>query len=83
MFALTDRVALVTGSSSGIGKGIARYLASLGARVIVHGLDGLVRSVRLPLQLTRRVGVTVDREPATHFDGDFEQVVRRVEALRS
>src|SRR5262245_33960141 len=36
---LTDRVALVTGSSSGIGKGIAAHLASLGARVVVHGLD--------------------------------------------
>jgi NAD(P)-dependent dehydrogenase (short-subunit alcohol dehydrogenase family) len=36
---LDKKVALVTGSTSGIGRGIAVRLASLGARVIVHGRD--------------------------------------------
>ena len=36
---LADRIALVTGSTSGIGRGIAVRLASLGARVVVHGRD--------------------------------------------
>jgi NAD(P)-dependent dehydrogenase (short-subunit alcohol dehydrogenase family) len=41
---LDGRVALITGSNSGIGAGIARHFASLGARVVVHGLDaGLTR----------------------------------------
>ena len=39
MSSLTDRVALVTGSTSGIGKGIALHLASLGARIVLHGRD--------------------------------------------
>jgi NAD(P)-dependent dehydrogenase (short-subunit alcohol dehydrogenase family) len=36
---LENKVALVTGSTSGIGRGIALRLASLGARVVVHGRD--------------------------------------------
>lgn len=34
---LTDKRALVTGSSSGIGEAIARALARQGARVVIHG----------------------------------------------
>lgn len=39
MALLSDRIALVTGSTSGIGRGIARRFAALGAKVIVHGRD--------------------------------------------
>jgi gluconate 5-dehydrogenase len=38
-FALTDRIALVTGSSRGLGNAIAHGLAEAGARVILHGRD--------------------------------------------
>lgn len=37
MPSLDHKIALVTGSSSGIGRGIAGHFASLGARVVVHG----------------------------------------------
>jgi NAD(P)-dependent dehydrogenase (short-subunit alcohol dehydrogenase family) len=37
---LTGKRALVTGSTSGIGAGIARRLASEGVAVAIHGRDG-------------------------------------------
>jgi len=39
LFDLTGRIALVTGSSRGIGRSIARGLAQAGATIVLHGRD--------------------------------------------
>src|SRR5688572_29146915 len=44
MPSLTNRIALITGSVSGIGRGIAELFASIGAKVVVHGPDAEVAS---------------------------------------
>jgi 3-oxoacyl-[acyl-carrier protein] reductase len=52
MSSLRDQVALVTGSSRGIGAAIAKLYAQHGAKVVVHGRDGAaLSSVRKEIEL--------------------------------
>ncbi|MFO1037899.1 MAG: 3-hydroxybutyrate dehydrogenase [Geminicoccaceae bacterium] len=58
--ALSGRVALVTGSTSGIGLGIAKALAAEGADVMLHGLGDRAAFTALCDDLSARHGVRVD-----------------------
>ena len=52
MSALRDQVALVTGSSRGIGAAIAKLYAQHGAKLVVHGRDGAaLSSIRREIEL--------------------------------
>ena len=52
MSALQDQVALITGSSRGIGAAIAKLYAQHGAKVVVHGRDGAaLSSIRREIEL--------------------------------
>jgi NAD(P)-dependent dehydrogenase (short-subunit alcohol dehydrogenase family) len=65
---LAGKVALVTGSTSGIGRGIAIRLASLGAKVVVHGRDEA--GARLTLAAVAGAGGEGDWRRADLADAD-------------
>ena len=53
------KTALVTGSTSGIGLGIARRLAAGGANVVLNGFGNAAEIETLTAELTKQCGVTV------------------------
>lgn len=62
--ALTGKVALVTGSTSGIGLGIARALAAAGADVVLNGLGVASEIGRTREQIATEFGIKVSYSPA-------------------
>ena len=79
MLKLAEKVSLVTGATSGIGRGIAEYFAALGSHVVVHGRDR--RDWSDGLETVRRVKAAGPQ--AEYFDGDLtsEPVCRALVAF--
>jgi 3-hydroxybutyrate dehydrogenase len=61
---LADKVALVTGSTSGIGLGIARALARAGAAIVLNGFGAVEEITKTRDDLAREYGVKVGYSPA-------------------
>ncbi len=61
---LTGKVSLVTGSTSGIGLGIARALAEAGSAVVLNGLGVGAEIAKTRDQITADFGVKVGYSPA-------------------
>src|SRR6185503_3851192 len=68
---LAGKVSVVTGSTSGIGRGIAEHFGQLGSDIVVHGRDRADG-----LETVRRVEAA--GRDAEYFDGDLtsEEVCR-------
>src|SRR4051794_35177769 len=62
--ALAGKVALVTGSTSGIGLGIARALAAAGADIVLNGLGVAAELDRTREQIAAEFGVKASFSPA-------------------
>lgn len=78
MSSLRDQVALVTGSSRGIGAAIAKSFAQQGAKVVVHGRDGAaLSSIRKEIELAGGRSMQVSGD-VTNFS-DVEAARLRIE----
>lgn len=67
---LSGRTAIITGSNSGIGLGIARELARAGADVVLNSFTDRPEDHALAADLGREFGVTARYIPADMADGD-------------
>ena len=84
MPSLDGKAALITGSTSGIGLGIAEYFAALGARVVIHGLEAdLARSIAARLQADGREAVAIagDLADVAICRGVAHQAIERLGGL--
>ncbi len=72
MAELSGRIALVTGSSSGIGEAIARRFAALGAKVVVNSASSVEAGTRV-----------ADEISGTYVQGDISQAEARDRLLAS
>ena len=61
---LKGKTALVTGSTSGIGLGIATRLAAEGANIVLNGFGDVSQIERLKKELTGKSGIAVTYDPA-------------------
>jgi 3-oxoacyl-[acyl-carrier protein] reductase len=78
MSSLRDQVALITGSSRGIGAAIAKSSAQQGAKVVVHGRDGAaLSSIRKEIELAGGRSMQVSGD-VTNFT-DVEAARLRIE----
>jgi 3-hydroxybutyrate dehydrogenase len=74
---LEGKVALVTGSTGGIGRAIARSLARQGVTIAIHGLGDPVKTERFRTSLEGEFGIRV-----VYVDGNLENAADAVKVVQ-
>jgi 3-hydroxybutyrate dehydrogenase len=75
---LNGKTAIVTGSTSGIGLGIAEALAQNGANVVLNGFGDVMEIERVRRDLAQRTGASVVYSPADMGkSGAIENMIRQ------
>ncbi len=78
---LRGKVALVTGSTSGIGLGVARGLAAAGADIVLNGFGDAAEIEKIRSDLAAENNVTVLHDGADMSKpGDIERMMERVKS---
>ncbi len=77
---LDDRTALITGSTSGIGLGMARALAEAGANIVLNGLGDTQEIESLRAEMAGRYGVEVIYDGANMLEQ--EEISKMVRAAQ-
>lgn len=83
---LKGKVALVTGSTRGIGAAVAEQLAALGANVVINGRADAARSEQCAAQLAERhhvetLGVAADAADAKQVSALYQAIFKRFKRL--
>src|SRR2546423_13679711 len=74
MSKLTDKVAIVTGASKGIGASIAKHLAAEGAAVVVNYASGKADAERVVAEITSSGGKAVAVQANVAKQGDIDRL---------
>jgi len=74
MSKLTDKVAIVTGASKGIGASIAKHLAAEGAAVVVNYASGKSDAERVVAEITSNGGKAVAVQANVAKQGDIDRL---------
>jgi len=77
-FSLEGHVALVTGSSRGLGAAVVRNLASAGAKVVVNAFNNVARAQRIADQITDGGGTAIAIGADVSEAGDIKTLVAEV-----
>ncbi len=80
MFDLTEKTALVTGSSRGIGKAIAQKLAEAGAAVIVHGRSESAKLKETADEIIKCGGTAYTEYADTYEPKQIEEMFARIKS---